>query len=210
MRPDARPTLDGRDATALVSVIQGRLPAYVPGWAVRNSGPGRALLEAYGRQLQALVQRLEQAPGKAELAFLDLLGVSLLPGFARGGARRLPHRCPASATATFLPSRASARACQAKTNRSSFKPRRASPWPRPGSPRSSRSGPAAMPTPTTAPTPLPAARSPCSIPSRPVIHELDLAHDLCAPPVPQPSELRFELTTPGQRAPGHQLGILGR
>jgi hypothetical protein len=77
--PDERPVLDGRDAAALVAALLARRPAYAPDWAIGVSGPGRALAEIFGRQLQALVGRLEQAPEKAKLAFLDLLGISLLP-----------------------------------------------------------------------------------------------------------------------------------
>ena len=45
----------------------------------RRPGSGLALLRAYARYLSALGDRLDLAPEKSRLAFLDLLGVSLLP-----------------------------------------------------------------------------------------------------------------------------------
>lgn len=79
--PDA-PILDGRDLDAIVSDLMARLPGYVPGWKPPERGPGWALLQIFARDLRALLERLNQAPDKNRLAFLDLMGISLLPAQA--------------------------------------------------------------------------------------------------------------------------------
>jgi Baseplate J-like protein len=80
--PHPAPLLDGRDADAVVAELRARLPAYLPGWSVESRGPAAALLQVFGRYVQALIERLNQAPAKNELAFLDLLGINLLPAQA--------------------------------------------------------------------------------------------------------------------------------
>src|SRR5712691_8318400 len=72
------PVLDGRDAAAVPHVLLARLPGYVPGWQPSKSGPSSALTQVFARYLQALIERLDQAPAKNELAFLDMLGINLL------------------------------------------------------------------------------------------------------------------------------------
>jgi len=74
--------LDRRDAEAIVKDFFSRLPGYLPAWSPAEGGPGRAVVEAFARYLQALAERLNRAPDKNRLAFLDLLGVSLLPAQA--------------------------------------------------------------------------------------------------------------------------------
>ncbi len=73
------PILDGRDAEGVVADLVARAPAYVPGWRVGSSGPSAAMAAVFGRYLQALIERVNQAPAKHELAFLDQLGLDLLP-----------------------------------------------------------------------------------------------------------------------------------
>jgi hypothetical protein len=81
MRP-GKPLLDPRDADAIVRDLLARVPAYAPGWEPAEGGPGRAVLVAFARQLRALGERLNQAPDKNLLAFLEMLGVSLIPAQA--------------------------------------------------------------------------------------------------------------------------------
>jgi phage-related baseplate assembly protein len=76
------PRLDERRAQEIAQGLLERLPCYVPGWLPAKSGPSRALIQIYARYLQALAERLNQAPGKNKLAFLDLLGINLLPAQA--------------------------------------------------------------------------------------------------------------------------------
>lgn len=73
------PGLDTRDEREMVAALEARLPGYVPGWRPPRSGPGRAIVQVFARYLQALAVRLNQAPEKHKLAFLELLGINLLP-----------------------------------------------------------------------------------------------------------------------------------
>ena len=72
------PLLEPRGVDALVRAAEARLPAYVPGWRPAPRGTGAAVVQAYARFLKALADRVNQAPDKNELAFLDMLGVELL------------------------------------------------------------------------------------------------------------------------------------
>lgn len=82
MKHNGTPQLDERDAQAIVQDLLAWLPGYVPGWVPAKSGPGWAIIQIYARYLQALAERLNQAPDKNKLAFLDMLGINLLPAQA--------------------------------------------------------------------------------------------------------------------------------
>ena len=71
---------------AVLAALQARRPGYTPEWNPapggdwsRARGPGAALARVAARFLEALEQRLGQAQGKRELAFLGLAGVTLVP-----------------------------------------------------------------------------------------------------------------------------------
>jgi Baseplate J-like protein len=76
------PLLDSRSAADFVSDLVWRRPGFVPGWLPTGPGPGNGIVQVYGRYLETLASRLDQAPDKNKLAFLDQLGVSLLPAQA--------------------------------------------------------------------------------------------------------------------------------
>lgn len=76
------PQLDPRDAQAFVGDFLARLPGYVPGWRPAAGQPSWAVIQAYGRYLRALAERLGLAPDKNKLAFLEMMGVNLLPAQA--------------------------------------------------------------------------------------------------------------------------------
>ena len=108
MSANGTPVLDRRDVEALLADLLARRPAYTPDWTAAGRGPGQALLQAFGQNLAALVERLNQTPVKLELAFLDRLGLSLLPSqaarapvvfqpIARLGDARVPARARVSA-----------------------------------------------------------------------------------------------------------------
>ncbi len=59
-----------------------RRAGYVPGFAPQPGGPGSALLGIAARQLDALAERLAQAPDKRGFALLDLVGVGLVAATA--------------------------------------------------------------------------------------------------------------------------------
>jgi len=80
-RPSA-PVVDPRTADDVAADVERRAPAYTPTWRLGRSGPGAAATAAFGRFMRALIERVNRAPDKHELAFLDLLGVDLLPAHA--------------------------------------------------------------------------------------------------------------------------------
>jgi uncharacterized phage protein gp47/JayE len=74
--------IDPRDAEDVVELLDARSPGFIPGWSPGPEDPGRALERIAARYAQAIIQRLNQAPSKNELAFLDLLGQRLAPARA--------------------------------------------------------------------------------------------------------------------------------
>ena len=75
-------TLEPRDAEEMVRQLIARRLGYVPELEVGETGPSRALVEVAARYLQAIGQRLNRAPDKNKLAFLDTLGLALVPAQA--------------------------------------------------------------------------------------------------------------------------------
>lgn len=76
------PLLEPRRSDEFVASLHERIPAYVPTWRPQEGAAGDALLRIYARFLEALGDRINRAPEKNELAFLDLLGLDLLPAQA--------------------------------------------------------------------------------------------------------------------------------
>jgi hypothetical protein len=76
------PTLEPRSAEALSAALHARIGGYLPGWQPATGGPDDGLLAISGMLLRALAERLNAAPDKNRLAFLDLLGLELLPAQA--------------------------------------------------------------------------------------------------------------------------------
>ncbi len=83
MEPD-RPDIDSRDRASILAELLDRRPGYLPTLKPVPRGPSHALLEIFSRDMEALIRRLNLAPDKNKLAFLDTLGLSLLPA---GSAR---------------------------------------------------------------------------------------------------------------------------
>jgi hypothetical protein len=73
------PLLDGRDQAALLAELYRNLPGYTPAWSPQGGTASAALLRIFARYLEILVTGLNQAPDRNLLAFLDTLGISLLP-----------------------------------------------------------------------------------------------------------------------------------
>jgi hypothetical protein len=76
--PDTAPPLDERDAPAFAAALRALAAGYVPQWRPGQQGADAAMLQIVAHQLQAVARRLNQAPDKNKLAFLDLAGVSLV------------------------------------------------------------------------------------------------------------------------------------
>lgn len=75
-------TVDPRDAAAILAELESRRPGYVPEWRPNSQDAGFALSLIAARYAQAVVQRLNQAPDKNKLAFLDMLGEQPSPARA--------------------------------------------------------------------------------------------------------------------------------
>jgi uncharacterized phage protein gp47/JayE len=75
-------TVDPRDAAAIMADLQSRRPGYLPNWTPATSDAGYALALIGARFAQAILQRLNQAPDKNKLAFLDMLGEQPSPARA--------------------------------------------------------------------------------------------------------------------------------
>lgn len=81
------PKLDQRDSQALVAQAHALAPHYVPQWnAVVDTGVGATLLTIVARFLEGIIRRLNDVPLKNFIAFLDSIGIKLLPA--------LPARAP--------------------------------------------------------------------------------------------------------------------
>lgn len=74
--------LEPRKAAQVLQDILVRRPAFLPELLPQRGAPSWALLEIFVRYLQVVISRLNQAPDKNLLAFLDMLGLSLLPAQA--------------------------------------------------------------------------------------------------------------------------------
>jgi len=79
MRLDITPVLDGRDASDIFAELIRLQPAWTPELKPAPGEPGWALLQIFARYMQSILDRLNQAPEKNLLAFLDTLGIGLIP-----------------------------------------------------------------------------------------------------------------------------------
>lgn len=77
------PKIDGRDSDAILRAARQLAPFYTPEWkADDESGGGAALLKIFARLLEGVIRRLNDAPLKHYIAFLEMIGVKLLPAVA--------------------------------------------------------------------------------------------------------------------------------
>jgi hypothetical protein len=75
----ATPVLDGRTAADFYAGLAALQTAFVPELPPVASGQAAALLQIVSRFSAIVAQRLNQAPDLDKLAFLDMLGISLIP-----------------------------------------------------------------------------------------------------------------------------------
>ena len=107
------PKIDGRDSEAILQEARTLAPVYTPEWnADEETGAGAALLRIFAKLLEGVVRRLNDAPLKHYIAFLEMIGVKLLPAvparapltfFLSKGAKEavpVPERSQAAAAAT--------------------------------------------------------------------------------------------------------------
>ena len=79
MRGQQTPIFDPRDARQIMALLLERWPAYLPDWVARDKSPAQTLAQIFSRYMEVLIGRLNQAPDKNLLAFLDMLGIELIP-----------------------------------------------------------------------------------------------------------------------------------
>jgi hypothetical protein len=80
------PVLDPRSADDVAREVMRLLEEHAPAWAARTDpatglpvGAGGALVAGFAHLVEVLIERLNRAPNKNLLAFLDLLGTSRIP-----------------------------------------------------------------------------------------------------------------------------------
>jgi hypothetical protein len=79
MKP-ATPKIDGRTFQDLLKQTQALAPFYTPEWVTGYQGePGQALLNIYLHMQEQVLSRLNRVPDKNFVAFLDMMGMKLLP-----------------------------------------------------------------------------------------------------------------------------------
>jgi predicted phage baseplate assembly protein len=75
------PVLLPADRNVLLVDLDARAPYYTPEWTNRRQDDaGMALRQLFGEQLETIVQRFEQWPRKALVEFLNVAGITPLPG----------------------------------------------------------------------------------------------------------------------------------
>ncbi len=98
------PLLMPADRASLLAELDGRAGAFTPEWTNRNPAEdaGAALRQLFGEQMEPVVQRFDRWPDKAFTEYLNIAGISPLPGvpaeallassYSRPTARSMPRR----------------------------------------------------------------------------------------------------------------------
>jgi hypothetical protein len=106
------PKIDKRTFSQLVGTLLSTVPHYTPEWSAGDEDAGTALAKIHAFIIEMVITRLNQVPRKSLIAFLDMLGIKLLPAqpslapitfkITQGTARDIlvPSRTQASAGKT--------------------------------------------------------------------------------------------------------------
>lgn len=97
----SRIQLDPREAAQIIAELLMRRPGYVGEWLPSKKGTDAAIVQIFARYLYAILKRLNQAPEKNKLAFLDLLGIQLIP--AQSARAPVVFQLSAQATDSRVP-----------------------------------------------------------------------------------------------------------
>ncbi|GAA3650848.1 putative baseplate assembly protein [Nocardioides ginsengisoli] len=94
--PLRTPVLDDRSYAQLRDELVARIPVFAPEWTDHNpSDPGITLLELFAFLGENLLYRFNQIPDATKVAFLDLLGIPMLPATPATGLVRFETKEPA-------------------------------------------------------------------------------------------------------------------
>ena len=78
----SEPIITAGNENQLLHSLKQRLPGYVPGWLPEDQSPGAALMRIFARHLDIFAKGLNKVPARSQMAFLDMLGMQLLPAQA--------------------------------------------------------------------------------------------------------------------------------
>ncbi len=74
------PIIDRRSSVDIENTLNGLVPHYTPEWAASDEkDPGVALIKIFSHMTENIIHRLNQAPQKNFVTFLDMLGIKRLP-----------------------------------------------------------------------------------------------------------------------------------
>jgi len=73
------PEIEPRKAAGFFEEVKKIAPYYVPEWRMEGKDASCAFWKVFAHLLVSVVRRLNQAPDKNLLAFLEMLGFNLLP-----------------------------------------------------------------------------------------------------------------------------------
>jgi len=73
------PKIDKRSTDDLMAEIKSLIPFYTPEWKLSDDDYGIALAETFTTLMGTVIHRINQAPEKNFTAFLEILGMKLLP-----------------------------------------------------------------------------------------------------------------------------------
>ncbi|HMK50347.1 MAG TPA: helix-hairpin-helix domain-containing protein, partial [Thermodesulfovibrionales bacterium] len=73
------PDIDKRNADALLREVASLAPFYTPEWSPDKEDAGYALSKVFSYLMESVIERLNRVPGRTFTAYLDRLGLKLLP-----------------------------------------------------------------------------------------------------------------------------------
>jgi hypothetical protein len=77
--PAQSPVIDGRESPEVLADLTSDIPGYSAYWRPSPGSSGLAVLQVLSRFSRSVITALDGAPDKAKLAFLDAVGIDLLP-----------------------------------------------------------------------------------------------------------------------------------
>jgi hypothetical protein len=73
------PLISNLDKAKILANLHESLPGYTPGWSPQDSTASASLMHIFARYLEIFANGLNRVPDRSFMAFLDMVGTSLLP-----------------------------------------------------------------------------------------------------------------------------------